>query len=108
MWSSGLTLFPPSRSEVKGLMYKWVITEDHVSGGDDVGVIGPHDAPDGLDPLTQRGQRFRMKDDDGVLYYEGSIVGDYSGFEPLWDFGQPNAGCTSIELQEGGNKWVVL
>ena len=42
------------------------------------------------------GVTFQMFDDDMNLYYEGKIVGDYTGFEPLDDFGIPNAGCTSI------------
>jgi hypothetical protein len=37
-----------------------------------------------------------MKDDDGITYYEGEIYGDYDGFEPLDDFGTPNAGAVSI------------
>jgi len=37
-----------------------------------------------------------MFDDDMNLYYEGKIIGDYDGFEPLDDFGMPNARCTSI------------
>jgi|TARA_R100001530_G_scaffold110783_3_gene78010 hypothetical protein len=40
-----------------------------------------------------------MFDDDGVLYYAGLIWGDYDGFEPLDDFGMPNAGCTEIQLR---------
>ena len=37
-----------------------------------------------------------MKDDDGETYYEGEIYGDFTGFEPLDNYGMPNAGCTSI------------
>lgn len=38
---------------------------------------------------------FRMYDDDGELYYSGWAKPD-TEFDPLEDFGTPNAGCTSI------------
>jgi hypothetical protein len=48
---------------------------------------------------------FHMKDDDGLLCYEGlcylpSGLGD-EAFNPLDHFGQPNAGCTEIWYREG-------
>ena len=39
-----------------------------------------------------------MYDDDDNCYYEGMIYGDYYGFEPLDDYGMPNAGCTYIKI----------
>jgi hypothetical protein len=51
--------------------------------------------------------QFRMRNDDGNLYYEGVLCGVWEGFEPLDDFGTANAGCTSIELFMDG-KWQVL
>lgn len=45
---------------------------------------------------------FRMYDGDGILYYTGVRTGQpdphgsEGGFEPLDDYGTPNAGCTSI------------
>lgn len=55
------------------------------------------------------GQRFRMYDDDGELYYDGRIVGDYDGFEPLDDFGMPNVGCTNIRyLNANTGAWETL
>lgn len=86
--------------------YVWVITDDYIDGGKDVGLIGPHNA-DSNHVGKDEGQAFRMTDDDGQVYYLGRIKGDYQGFEPLQDFGMPNAGCTSIELREG-NRWAVL
>jgi hypothetical protein len=83
--------------------YAWVI--DRVGSGedlgdmlsDDVGISGPRNAPDALIAVlgTKRAdvenmRRFRIYDDDGVFYYAGRIVGDYSGFEPLDEFGTPN------------------
>jgi len=41
--------------------------------------------------------------DDGELYYEGTLFGRYGGFEPLDDFGTPNAGCTMIKIN---GKWL--
>jgi hypothetical protein len=42
--------------------------------------------------------RFQMLDDDGVLYFSGTICGDdYDGFEPLDDFGAA-FGCTTIKI----------
>ena len=48
-------------------------------------------------------QLFRLYDDDGVLYYEGYMrplseitSDDADGFEPLDDFGGPNAGATEL------------
>jgi len=50
--------------------------------------------------------RFRMYDDDRVLYYEGYLVGD-DWFAPLDDFGGPNAGCAGIKVLEDGQwNWV--
>lgn len=71
--------------------YRWKITKDYI--GNSVGVEGPRD----LDPsIKENRAHFVMKDCDGETYYEGEIYGDYSGFEPLDDFGQPNAGCSDI------------
>jgi len=103
------------------MTYAWVITFDLLnpategefigSGyyGDEVGTIGPgdispelkkkiealgknpgHVVPDGF-------EKFKLFDDDDTLYYMGIITGDYDGFEPLDDFGMPNAGCTDIK-----------
>lgn len=80
--------------------YRWKITRDRISenelgGSSDKGVQGPRDA----DPsITGNATRFSMYDDDGECYYEGMIYGDFEGFEPLDDFGAPNAGCTAIKL----------
>jgi len=45
--------------------------------------------------------RFRMKDDDGILYVEG-ISTSTSSFAPLDDYGEGGLGCTSIEYLEKG------
>ena len=52
--------------------------------------------------------RFRIKDDDGELYYEGrmsKVCSVENPFAPLEDFAQPNAGATSIELLGDNGQW---
>ena len=76
--------------------YRWVITKDHIDNGDRVGTVGPHDADDAV---TANPARFSLYDDDDMCYYEGMLYGDdYQGFEPLDDFGTPNAGCVKMKL----------
>ena len=87
--------------------YTWVITRDLIDEGRANGEVGPRGAGAGPD----KGARFRMLGDDDEVYYYGRIDGDYTGFEPLDDFGTPHAGCTTIEYYEVGNglgKWVRL
>lgn len=100
---------------VKG--YAWIIDKDHLFDPrlakmmrDDAGTKGPRDADPDLVTLLALGygHRFQMFDDDDELYYEGRIVwsadhdGPNVGFEPLEDFGQPNAGCTGIKYPDSG------
>ena len=80
--------------------YRWRIDKDRISDGNDNGTEGPR----GLDAtLDTNPARFALYDDDGECYYEGRIWGHYDGFEPLDDFGTPNAGCTAIKLD---GKWL--
>jgi len=75
-------------------MYGWIITRDTLPFDDlgDVGTIGPSNCKLSVEEI-KKGKPFRMYDDDGELYYEGFIAGDFEGFEPLDDFGGPNSGC---------------
>ena len=56
--------------------------------------------------------KFRMREDGGALYYEGAcylpegLTGD--AFSPLDDFGEPNAGATSIEYETKTGVWETL
>lgn len=90
-------------------IYGWIITDDHISN-EDKGVSGPS----GLKPEFEtqlkagKGEQFKMFDDDGELYYSGLIVGDYDGFEPMDDFGMPNAGVTTIKYKGKSGEWEVL
>ncbi len=100
--------------------YGWIITVDTLVESEQLlakptnlnahGMIGPGRI--GRDDERRlrdgKGLRFRMLDDDGTVYYEGRIVGQRAtGFEPLDDFGTPNAGCTSIEFFALG-RWSPL
>lgn len=77
----------------------WEVTKDHIAGKEgevrDVCV----QSPDFDEAYAERMiYQFRMYDDDGNLYYEGRSDDDNSGraFDPLDDYGTPNAGCTTI------------
>jgi len=60
---------------------------------------------------TPRGwRRFRLKDDDGEVYFLGFFSGDWEsedGFGPLDNFGA-GWGCTSIEYRNERGAWEVL
>ena len=62
-------------------IYNWTITKDHIEKGKENGLTGPANKS----RHTANEAQFRMFDDDGELYYSGSIWGDYDGFEPLDD-----------------------
>jgi hypothetical protein len=51
--------------------------------------------------------RFRMKDDDGQVYYEGWLHNDDECLnqDAALHYGRADAGCTTIEVKLGG-KWV--
>jgi hypothetical protein len=78
--------------------YRWKITKDRIDNGESVGIEGPRN----LDSkVKDNPTRFSLYDDDKNCYYEGMLYGDYSGFEPLDDFGMPNAGCTLVKVDGG-------
>ncbi len=94
--------------------YGWRIDQDYLCDGDriqrsEAGVTAPRAIPPAcISQLTRgEGTLFRMLDDDGELYYQGRIVGQFEGFEPLDDFGMPNAGATVIEYLKDG-QWQPL
>lgn len=80
----------------------WEITVDHICDGDDNGVTGPR----GCGKDEARPHAFRMYDDDGELYYEG--VSSEEDFDPLDDFGLPNAGCTDIHYKNKDGVWEPM
>ena len=88
--------------------YAWRINEDQISdggpegtNGNAIGMLGPRSiTPEQEARLKDgAGEEFKMYDDDGEHYYTGRIIGDYSGFEPLDDFGTPNAGAVDIRYK---------
>lgn len=110
--------------------YAWKLTYDHLDSARD-DTTGPRNADPALvaklDAAIKRGRThaaefpdvewFRMYDDDGELYYTGVRTGDAGpwaedGFEPLDDFGTPNAGATEIRYLNttytDTEKWETL
>lgn len=98
-------------------MKGWIVTKDFTNGDfedsrdfDKVEVIGPRNCKLTAEELI-KGHPFKMFDDDGLLYYEGFLVGDKDsedGFMPLDHYGEPNAGCTSIQYKNKDGQWEVL
>lgn len=107
-----------------GAGYGWIIDKDHISpqgskyaNDNSEGTIGPRNILPSIKRRLERGEgeAFRMFDDDGELYYTGRIFhhpdfdGCDGGFEPMDDFGMPNAGCTEIQYQhKTTGKWETL
>ena len=97
------------------MSYAWTITVDTIADMSvdmptEVGTVGPRNAVLGHDEIIGHKDRqsFRMYDDDGNHYYSGFLIGG-DGFEPLDDYGTPNAGCTEIKYREPGTgKYITL
>ena len=91
-------------------MNAWTITRDCLADPDArpgtncnaVGIVGPRGTALTAKQIAEHpdAKPFRMLDDDGILYYEGFLIGDECA--PLDDFGEPNAGCTRIQINENG------
>ena len=90
--------------------YAWIITNDLTATAGEPegtnmnakGMLGPRDCSDEQSAELKggAGKEFEIYDDDGIHYYTGRIIGDYDGFEPLDDFGTPNAGA--VDIRYGG------
>lgn len=101
--------------------YCWVITKDRLgdpkapkaTSSNALGLYGPSTAIEAHKVVTlMRGDKFRMYDDDGELYYEGKLLIDRQNpditlFEPLDDFGF-EAGCTGIQYKDENGVWCWL
>lgn len=90
--------------------YTWVITSPDYDGESSSAVakIGPSGAKGRL-PLgrvVQDGEHFRLMDSDGRVRFTGYIEGEYTGYEPLEDYGRQN-GCTEIQYNVG-DLWTAL
>ena len=89
----------------------WIIDKDHVgehtakpgTNLNAVGLTGPGGYKGDSRELTVK---FRMRDDDNELYYEGRAHEEYFG--PLDDFGTPNAGATTIQYLDEKGEWKDL
>ena len=74
--------------------YRWEITKDYCAADGDVGVAyGKGYAESGQNEAV-----FVMYDAAGNPCLEGVIIGDYTGDEPLEDFGRPCTSCVSIRV----------
>ena len=83
----------------------WYITIDNVDDGNAIGQWNGEEETI-AECKENCSYAFRMKDDDGEVYYHGKSS-DNSSFAPLDDFGTPNAGCTTIEYWSKGT-WETL
>lgn len=88
--------------------YSWKITRDFLADDSAASIIGPRNSTFDWDANPDAGEEFRMYDDDGELYYQGRITGQFEGFEPLDDFGTPHAVCTRIDYKSPSGEWVAL
>lgn len=70
------------------------------------GTMGPSTTTLTPEEAKALGTRFRMKDDDGEVYYEGYVVENPDDPEsilaPLDNYGMPAAGCTTLETWKPG------
>ena len=101
------------------MTYAWIITQDHLLThverpdryDSEAGTMGPRGTKFHRKQILKHPKKevFKMYDDDDILYYTGQIAGDdFTGFEPLDDFGMPNAGCTSIKYKNKTGQWETL
>jgi len=95
--------------------YHWIITTDHIDSNSK-GTVGPRNAPDTIPEHWIKGI-FKMYDDDGELYYTGTLSFDPKfedsepevWFFPLEDFGEPNAGAVDIRYKnKNTGKWESM
>lgn len=105
--------------------YAWIVDYSHLDDAID-GTTGPRDAPAGAlaalgNPvwpnhygrLPVNVRRFRLLDDDGILYFSGrqyidpDDASDLAEFGPLDDYGRPGFGAVDLQVRQGG-QWVSL
>lgn len=85
-------------------MANWIITRDVLAEefGSNFNAVGRGSfGVERIDKSTLT-EKFRMYDDDGVLYFEGlsDDATSQAAFAPLDDFGQPDSGCTEIRYYD--------
>lgn len=110
----------------------WIIDKDKIASEQDkadnpdgksnlhaIGLVGPRSISKKCEAALQAGEgiKFKMYDDDGELYYIGRYLEDpelaegvwEDEFQPLDNFGSPNAGCTMIKYRSPETKkWELL
>lgn len=99
------------------IITKDVLEKVNYALDDPKAVIGPRSVTTETEAKLRNGegQRFRLLDDDGILYYEGLFIDDSEAegweddaeFQPLDAYGRPNAGAVTIKYLENG-QWVAL
>lgn len=88
--------------------FGWIIDSvapelDDIMGTD----VGKENYSDPKPDISTYTMKFRLRDDDGNLYYEGRMTPScldnfgVGGGNPLDDFGMPNAGCTIFQYSTG-------
>ena len=90
--------------------YTRIVTQGAIVGDSSgmVGQVGPPGAKQRarFDIVIREGEHFRLLDEDAKLRYSGYISGEYTGFEPLDEYGA-GKGCQSIQYERDGT-WVAL
>ena len=90
--------------------YTWVITQD--ADRFETSNLALKKGPSGaknrapLGVVVQEGEKFRMLNDLDERPITGYIVGEFTGLEPLDEYGR-QFGCTAIEFKRDG-EWVRL
>lgn len=83
--------------------YRWKIDKDFLEGDAEHGSVGA-EGPRGMDvTISDNPKGFTLYDDDDIAYYHGWLYGDYSGFEPVDDYGMPYAGAVNIKFDGDKN-----
>lgn len=103
--------------------YGWIIDYDYIAEKGNTpgtfqnakGLMGPNLITGTIERRLKdgEGRHFRLLDNDCNVYYQGRIItaddgGSETDFAPLDNFGEGNAGCTSIEYQDEAGHWRIL
>ena len=91
-----------SNSESEKSPYAWLLFGDLSTGNTGARVWQSGPDPDNfrvnMHEVLEHGKCFRLVNDNGVAMYEGYIIGEYTGEEPLKEYGLDH-GCVSIEYE---------
>lgn len=83
----------------------WVITENIIDHDNTRLFYSSEKAREKKDKVIEKGTKFRLLDDDDIVYFIGYSM-DNSSFAPLDDLGE-SYGCVSIQYWENG-EWEEL